>query len=93
MVDIREVPEADIDRAQELAYLVFHDRPEEEARRRHHRLLSGCDRLGAYDGRALVGFMAAHPSASRSPEPTSTAPDSPSSPSPPPTGAGASSPR
>ncbi|MET8751523.1 GNAT family N-acetyltransferase [Streptomyces sp. NPDC004667] len=61
MVDIREVPEADIDRAQELAYLVFHDRPEREARERHHRLLSGCDRLGAYDGEALVGFMAAHP--------------------------------
>ncbi|MCX5375131.1 GNAT family N-acetyltransferase [Streptomyces sp. NBC_00091] len=60
MVDIREVPEADIDRAQELAYLVFHDRPEEEARHRHHALLGRCSRLGAYDGDALVGFMAAH---------------------------------
>ncbi|RSS60930.1 GNAT family N-acetyltransferase [Streptomyces sp. WAC07061] len=61
MVDIREVPEADIDRAQELAYLVFHDRPEPETRARHHRLLARCARLGAYDGDALVGFMAAHP--------------------------------
>ncbi|MDA5283098.1 GNAT family N-acetyltransferase [Streptomyces sp. NPDC054904] len=60
MVDIREVPEADIDRAQELAYLVFHDRPEPEGRRRHHALLTRCARLGAYDGAALVGFMAAH---------------------------------
>ncbi|MEU5067920.1 GNAT family N-acetyltransferase [Streptomyces virginiae] len=60
MVDIREVPEADIDRALELAYLVFHDRPEKEARERHHALLARCDRIGAYDGDALVGFMAAH---------------------------------
>ncbi|MFF3019318.1 GNAT family N-acetyltransferase [Streptomyces sp. NPDC057939] len=60
MVDIREVPEADIDRAQELAYLVFHDRPEPEGRERHHALLGRCSRLGAYDGAALVGFMAAH---------------------------------
>ncbi|MCC0095233.1 GNAT family N-acetyltransferase [Streptomyces flavotricini] len=60
MVDIREVPEAHIDRALELAYLVFHDRPDEEGRERHHALLSHCARLGAYDGDALVGFMAAH---------------------------------
>ncbi|MFF5707029.1 GNAT family N-acetyltransferase [Streptomyces sp. NPDC012794] len=60
MVDIREVPEADVDRAQELAYLVFHDRPEPEARERHHSLLTRCRRLGAYDGDALAGFMAAH---------------------------------
>ncbi|MDX3536457.1 GNAT family N-acetyltransferase [Streptomyces sp. MB09-01] len=60
MVDIHEVPEADIDRALELAYLVFHDRPEKEARARHHALLERCLRLGAYDGDALVGFMAAH---------------------------------
>ncbi|MBT2481314.1 GNAT family N-acetyltransferase [Streptomyces sp. ISL-94] len=60
MVDIREVPEADIDRALELAYLVFHDRPEEEGRAKHHALLTRCGRIGAYDGGTLVGFMAAH---------------------------------
>lgn len=60
MVDIREVPEADIDRALELAYLVFHDRPEKEGREKHHALLTRCLRIGAYDGDALVGFMAAH---------------------------------
>ncbi|MFI1286671.1 GNAT family N-acetyltransferase [Streptomyces sp. NPDC020858] len=60
MVDIRDVPEADIDRALELAYLVFHDRPEKEGRERHHALLVRCDRIGAYDGDTLVGFMAAH---------------------------------
>ncbi|MFF4371637.1 GNAT family N-acetyltransferase [Streptomyces sp. NPDC001594] len=61
MVDIREVPEDGITGAQEHAYLAFHDRPEPEGRARHHALLSRCDRLGAYDGDALVGFMAAHP--------------------------------
>ncbi|MFE6836586.1 GNAT family N-acetyltransferase [Streptomyces sp. NPDC057705] len=60
MVHIHEVPEADIDRALELAYLVFHDRPEKEARARHHALLVRCLRIGAYDGDVLVGFMAAH---------------------------------
>ncbi|MER6315622.1 GNAT family N-acetyltransferase [Streptomyces sp. NPDC001581] len=60
MVDIHDVPEADIDRALELAYLVFHDRPDKEARARHHALLERCLRIGAYDGDALVGFMAAH---------------------------------
>ncbi|MFG2995420.1 GNAT family N-acetyltransferase [Streptomyces sp. NPDC048340] len=60
MVDIREVPEADIDRALELAYLVFHHRPEKEARERHRAMLRTCTRIGAYDADALVGFMAAH---------------------------------
>lgn len=60
MVYIREVPEADIDRALELTYLVFHDRPEKEGRERHHDMLRHCLRLGAYDGDAIVGFMAAH---------------------------------
>ncbi|MCJ0872986.1 GNAT family N-acetyltransferase [Streptomyces sp. AP-93] len=60
MVEIREVPEFDIDRALELAYLVFHDRPEKEVRERHRELLGHCLRIGAYDGDAIVGFMAAH---------------------------------
>ncbi|MBT2446520.1 GNAT family N-acetyltransferase [Streptomyces sp. ISL-43] len=60
MVDIREVPEADIDRALELAYLVFHDRPEKEGRERHHDMLRHCVRIGAYEEDAIVGFMAAH---------------------------------
>ncbi|MFF1558556.1 GNAT family N-acetyltransferase [Streptomyces sp. NPDC058279] len=60
MVDIHAVPEADIDRALELAYLAFHDRPGKEVRERHHTLLTRCGRIGAYDGHALVGFMAAH---------------------------------
>ncbi|MER7762704.1 GNAT family N-acetyltransferase [Streptomyces sp. NPDC097619] len=60
MVDIRDVSEDQIDRALELAYLVFHDRPEEEERAHHRALLARCARLGAYEGTDLVGFMAAH---------------------------------
>ncbi|MGW7098527.1 GNAT family N-acetyltransferase [Streptomyces sp. NPDC054838] len=60
MVDIHAVPDAGIERALELAYLAFHDRPGKEVRERHHALLTRCGRLGAYDGDALVGFMAAH---------------------------------
>lgn len=56
---IRPLPETDIDRALDLAYLVFHDTPEEEKRKHHHDLLLGCDRIGAYDGDALVGLIAA----------------------------------
>ncbi|MFI5620464.1 GNAT family N-acetyltransferase [Streptomyces sp. NPDC051567] len=60
MVDIREVPEADIDRAAELSYLVFHERPEKEEREKHRATLARCERIGAYDGDTLVGFVAAH---------------------------------
>ncbi|WJV47895.1 GNAT family N-acetyltransferase [Streptomyces flavofungini] len=56
---IRPLPETDIDRALDLAYLVFHDTPEEEKRKHHHDLLLGCDRIGAYDGDTLVGLIAA----------------------------------
>ncbi|MET9696639.1 GNAT family N-acetyltransferase [Streptomyces sp. NPDC006529] len=59
-VEIREVPESDVDRALELAYMVFHDRPAKEVRAHHRTMLLGCERLAAYDGDALVGFMAAH---------------------------------
>lgn len=57
----REIPESDIDRAQELAYLVFHEKPEDELRKRHHELLAGCLRIGAYDADTLVGMVAALP--------------------------------
>ncbi|MEU9981553.1 GNAT family N-acetyltransferase [Streptomyces sp. NPDC050856] len=60
-MDIRDVPEAHADRALELVYLVFHDRPAAERREHHRELLLRCERVGAYDGGALVGFLAAHP--------------------------------
>ncbi|MER5303104.1 GNAT family N-acetyltransferase [Streptomyces lasiicapitis] len=60
-LSIRPLPETDIDRALDLAYLVFHDTPEEEKRKHHHDLLLGCHRIGAYDGDALVGVVVALP--------------------------------
>ncbi|MER7109794.1 GNAT family N-acetyltransferase [Streptomyces sp. NPDC000229] len=59
-MDIRDVPEAHVDRAMELVYLVFHDNPEEEQRKHHRELVLQCERIGAYDGDTLVGFLAAH---------------------------------
>ncbi|MFF8290062.1 GNAT family N-acetyltransferase [Streptomyces sp. NPDC016309] len=59
-MDIRDVPEAHVDRAMELVYLVFHDKPEEERRKHHRELVLQCERIGAYDGDTLVGFLAAH---------------------------------
>ncbi|MFH8794838.1 GNAT family N-acetyltransferase [Streptomyces sp. NPDC017941] len=58
---VRPLPEADIDRALDLAYLVFHDTPEEEKRKHHHDLLLGCERIGTYDGDTLVGLLATFP--------------------------------
>ncbi|MEU7584624.1 GNAT family N-acetyltransferase [Streptomyces sp. NPDC041068] len=60
-IQFRDIPEAGIDRALSLAYLVFHESPEEEKRKHHHDLLLGCTRIGAYDGDELVGFLAAFP--------------------------------
>ncbi|MFE5940099.1 GNAT family N-acetyltransferase [Streptomyces sp. NPDC056470] len=60
-MDIRDVPEAHLDRALDLAYLVFHERPEEEERKHRRELLLPCERIGAYDGGQLVGLLAAFP--------------------------------
>ncbi|MEU9861507.1 GNAT family N-acetyltransferase [Streptomyces sp. NPDC047971] len=59
-MDIRDVPEGHLDRALDLAYLVFHERPGEERRKHHRELLLPCERVGAYEGEMLVGFVAAH---------------------------------
>ncbi|GAA2295919.1 GNAT family N-acetyltransferase [Streptomyces kunmingensis] len=60
-VQIRELPESDIERALALAYLAFHESPPEERRGHHRETLAGLLRIGAYDGEELVGFAAAHP--------------------------------
>ncbi|MFC7309475.1 GNAT family N-acetyltransferase [Streptomyces monticola] len=57
----REIPESDIERALALAYLAFHEKPEDELRSHHKDLLRGCARVGAYDGDELVGMVAAFP--------------------------------
>ncbi|MFE9413532.1 GNAT family N-acetyltransferase [Streptomyces sp. NPDC006704] len=60
-LEFRDVPESDVDRALELWWLVYHDRPAEPAKRAYHRaMVLRCDRVGAYDGDALVGFLIAH---------------------------------
>ncbi|MFH8563027.1 GNAT family N-acetyltransferase [Streptomyces sp. NPDC017988] len=56
-----DIPEAAIDRALSLAYLVFHESPQDEKRKHHRDLLLGCVRVGAYDQGELVGFLAALP--------------------------------
>ncbi|MFF3643824.1 GNAT family N-acetyltransferase [Streptomyces sp. NPDC002564] len=60
-VQFRDIPEAGIDRALSLAYLVFHETPEEEKRKHHHDLLLDCTRIGAYENGELVGLLAAFP--------------------------------
>uniref|UniRef100_UPI000A7D7FF5 GNAT family N-acetyltransferase n=1 Tax=Streptomyces alboniger TaxID=132473 RepID=UPI000A7D7FF5 len=60
-IQFRDIPEAGIDRALSLAYLAFHQSPEDEKRKHNHDLLLGCTRVGAYDGDELVGFLAAFP--------------------------------
>ncbi|NBE55986.1 GNAT family N-acetyltransferase, partial [Streptomyces boluensis] len=57
----REIPESELDRALDLAYLAFHEKPEPELRAHHKDLLTDCARVGAYDGDALVGMVAALP--------------------------------
>lgn len=60
-VQFRDIPEAGIDRALSLSYLVFHENPEDEKRKHHHDLLRGCTRIGAYEDGELVGLVAAFP--------------------------------
>ncbi|MDI3418049.1 GNAT family N-acetyltransferase [Streptomyces luteolus] len=57
----QELPESELDRALDLAYLAFHEKPEAELRAHHKELLRGCTRVGAYDGDELVGMVSALP--------------------------------
>ncbi|MEU9120869.1 GNAT family N-acetyltransferase [Streptomyces sp. NPDC048506] len=59
-IDVRDVPETDIDQALDLSYLAFHLKPSDATRKYHHDLLRACVRIGAYDGGRLVGLVAAH---------------------------------
>ncbi|NGN63362.1 GNAT family N-acetyltransferase [Streptomyces sp. A7024] len=60
-IQFRELPESDIERALALAYLAFHESPEDDQRRRHRDLLRQCLRIGAYDGDEVVGLAAGIP--------------------------------
>lgn len=61
-VQFREIPEDQIDEALALAYLVFHNVPDDGPVRKHHQeALRTSLRVGAYDGDQLVGLTAALP--------------------------------
>ncbi|MDI3388236.1 GNAT family N-acetyltransferase [Streptomyces sp. B-S-A8] len=61
VLKFRELPESELDRALDLAYLAFHEKPGAELRAHHRELLRGCVRVGAYDGDALVATVSAFP--------------------------------
>ncbi|MGE7438911.1 GNAT family N-acetyltransferase [Kitasatospora sp. NPDC001175] len=56
---IREVPDSDLDRAIDLASLVFLETYDDEMRARHRKFLLRCNRIGAYADGRLVGLLAA----------------------------------
>ncbi|MFD7662041.1 GNAT family N-acetyltransferase [Streptomyces sp. NPDC059788] len=58
--DIRDIPEAHVDRALDLAHLAFHAKVGDATRKRQRELLLGCERVGAYEDEEIVGFTAAH---------------------------------
>ncbi|WP_067458231.1 GNAT family N-acetyltransferase [Actinomadura macra] len=60
-LEIREIPEGDVDRMLDIADLVFHHRTEEENRERYLWVARRAERIGAYTGEALVGQLAALP--------------------------------
>ncbi|MER7849514.1 GNAT family N-acetyltransferase [Kitasatospora sp. NPDC096077] len=57
---VREVPDAHLNRALDLASVVFHETYDKEERERYRKTLRRCDRLGAYTQDQLVGLLAAH---------------------------------
>ncbi|MGW1277238.1 GNAT family N-acetyltransferase [Streptomyces tsukubensis] len=62
VVEYRTIPDAHLDRALDLHYLVFLEKdPEGETRKLHREILEHCDVVGAYEGEQLVGLLAAHP--------------------------------
>ncbi|MGW6460448.1 GNAT family N-acetyltransferase [Streptomyces sp. NPDC055078] len=60
-LEYRTIPEAHLDRALDLHYLVFLDKDgEDETRKLHRDRLARCELVGAYEGDQLVGLLAAH---------------------------------
>ncbi|MEV5125630.1 GNAT family N-acetyltransferase [Streptomyces decoyicus] len=58
--DVRDLAEADLDRALDLSYTVFHLKPGDRTRNFHRDLLRDGLRVGAYDGEELAGLAGAH---------------------------------
>ncbi|WP_243713356.1 GNAT family N-acetyltransferase [Actinomadura sp. 6K520] len=61
MIEIREIPEADVGRMVDLAGMVFHVRVEEGDHERDGWRVRRAGRIGAYDGGTLAGQVAAIP--------------------------------
>ncbi|MFI0371112.1 GNAT family N-acetyltransferase [Actinomadura sp. 1N219] len=61
MIEIREIPEGDADRMVDLAGLVFHQRIPEDDYERESWPVRRAERVGAYDGGALIGQLASMP--------------------------------
>lgn len=61
MIEIREIPEADVDRMVDLAGIVFNVRIEEGDYERESWLVRRAERTGAYDGGTLAGQLASVP--------------------------------
>ncbi|MFF8954473.1 GNAT family N-acetyltransferase [Streptomyces sp. NPDC014894] len=61
VLEYRTIPEAHLERALDLHYLVFLGKSVDEGPRKLHReILERCDLVGAYEGDELVGLLAAH---------------------------------
>ncbi|GAA3954665.1 GNAT family N-acetyltransferase [Actinomadura viridis] len=58
---LRDIPEAELDRMLDLAYMAFHANLSESRRALHRDMLSRTERIGVYDGGALVGVLATYP--------------------------------
>lgn len=61
MIELREIPEADVDRMVDLAGLVFHLRVQEGDYERDSWQVRRAERIGAYDGGTLAGQLASIP--------------------------------
>ncbi|RFS81759.1 GNAT family N-acetyltransferase [Actinomadura spongiicola] len=60
-MELREIPEGDVDRMVDLAGVVFHNRVEKSEYENETWLPRRAERTGAYDGKDLVGQLAAFP--------------------------------
>jgi len=60
-LEIRAVPESELERMLDITDLVFHVRTEDDARDRFRWMPRRAERIGAYSGGALVGQLAALP--------------------------------
>ncbi|KAB2347023.1 GNAT family N-acetyltransferase [Actinomadura rudentiformis] len=60
-LEIREIPESDLERMLDLANMVFHSRTEDDQRERSLWMPRRSERIGAYEGDTLVGQLGALP--------------------------------